>query len=318
MRMYPRGYARRTPEIADPRTISEMPFQILLRHEYEDERETKHELFKGQKQDPSGDSSHATLVTPGQVLTLGEGKDQGFLRGHGTFIASASSPNTTALVATVAGEVERVNQLITVRPLKTRYIGEVGDIVVGRVVEVGKKLWKIDVNGHQHALLQLTSVNLPTGAQRRRTYEDQLEMRQILQEGDLISAEVQDIRQDGTIALHTRNLRYGKLENGQFVQVPSALVKRLKQHMVTLANGLELILGTNGYLWITVRTQDEEASNDTNVPQETRTEKLLESKKRHAETEFTKDQRLDIAVIHNRIVELSQQFLTILPERLLL
>jgi exosome complex component RRP4 len=41
-----------------------------------------------------------------------------------------------SLKATVAGAVERVNKLISVRPLKARYTGEIGDIVIGRIIEV--------------------------------------------------------------------------------------------------------------------------------------------------------------------------------------
>lgn len=36
-------------------------------------------------------------------------------------------------------------------------------------------------------------------------------MRQFLQEGDLISAEVQSVYSDGSLSLHTRSLRYGKV-----------------------------------------------------------------------------------------------------------
>lgn len=32
--------------------------------------------------------------------------------------------------------MERVNKLLSVKPLKTRYTGEIGDIVVGRITEV--------------------------------------------------------------------------------------------------------------------------------------------------------------------------------------
>lgn len=32
--------------------------------------------------------------------------------------------------------MERVNKLLSVRPLKTRYTAEIGDIVVGRITEV--------------------------------------------------------------------------------------------------------------------------------------------------------------------------------------
>lgn len=36
-------------------------------------------------------------------------------------------------------------------------------------------------------------------------------MRKYLQEGDLISAEVQSIYDDGSVSLHTRSLKYGKV-----------------------------------------------------------------------------------------------------------
>lgn len=36
-------------------------------------------------------------------------------------------------------------------------------------------------------------------------------MREFFREGDLISAEVQLIQEDGTLSLHTRSLRYGKV-----------------------------------------------------------------------------------------------------------
>lgn len=53
-------------------------------------------------------------------------------RGHGT----QTRAETGALVASVAGVVERVDQLVTVKTLRTRYVAEVGDVVVGRVAEV--------------------------------------------------------------------------------------------------------------------------------------------------------------------------------------
>lgn len=36
-------------------------------------------------------------------------------------------------------------------------------------------------------------------------------MRKYLQEGDLISAEVQSIFSDGSLSLHTRSFKYGKV-----------------------------------------------------------------------------------------------------------
>lgn len=47
--------------------------------------------------------------------------------------------------------------------------------------------------------------------QRQRSEEDERKMRSYFNEGDLISAEVQNIYSDGSIFLHTRSLKYGKV-----------------------------------------------------------------------------------------------------------
>ena len=96
------------------------------------------------------------------------------------------------LCASLAGVVERVNKLISVTPVKTRcmfvlylylylylyfqskpgaphpnatiiqsyfyrYNGEIGDVVVGRVVEVQQKRWKVDIQSRLDGVLLLSS-----------------------------------------------------------------------------------------------------------------------------------------------------------------
>lgn len=92
-------------------------------------------------------------------------------------------------------------------------------------------------------------------------------MRQFFEEGDLLVAEVQTFFGDGTISLHTRSLTYGKvfshvqrfgveiytivqLRNGQLVCVPPTLIRRLKSHFISLPCNVDLILGLNGYIWV--------------------------------------------------------------------
>lgn len=262
--------------------------------------------------DALDDAQHVVVVTPGQVISTETGA---FLRGHGTYMSN------NELVASVAGVVEKVNQLISVRPLASRYIGEVGDIVVGRVTEVASKRWKVDVNGQQDASLMLSSVTLPGGAQRRRTYEDQLQMRNFFVENDLISAEIQEVRYDGSLALHTRSLRYGKLENGQFVRVAPALVKRVKQHMVTLPGvGVDVILGTNGYLWITrslAALGGDDHALDEAGNMETRVEILMAKRQQHANTATSADDRRKIARVHRALLQLNEHFRLITPESIM-
>jgi exosome complex component RRP4 len=80
-------------------------------------------------------------------------------RGHGTYVESEQ------VISSVTGTIERVNKLISVRPLKSRYNPEVGDLVIGRIVEVGASRWRVDVHARQDAVLMLSSVNLPGGVQ---------------------------------------------------------------------------------------------------------------------------------------------------------
>jgi len=80
-----------------------------------------------------------------------------FLRGHGTYTEGDD------LKASVAGVKEQVNKLISIKPLKSRYNGEIGDVVVGRITEVQQKRWKVDTNARLESVLLLSSVNLPGG-----------------------------------------------------------------------------------------------------------------------------------------------------------
>ncbi|CDF87949.1 BN860_18118g1_1 [Zygosaccharomyces bailii CLIB 213] len=185
-------------------------------------------------------ASERHIVTPGELVT----DDPVWMRGHGTYFLD----NMT--YSSVAGTVSRVNRLLSVIPLKSRYSPETGDHIVGRIAEVGNKRWKVDIGGKQHAVLMLGSVNLPGGILRRKSESDELQMRSFLKEGDLLNAEVQSLFQDGSASLHTRSLKYGKLRNGQFCQVPSSLIIRSKNHTHNLPGNVTVVLGVNGYIWL--------------------------------------------------------------------
>ncbi|KAF9244137.1 hypothetical protein BU15DRAFT_86090 [Melanogaster broomeanus] len=175
--------------------------------------------------------SGSTLTCPGETITVQSG--------HGTYV------DKEEVIASVAGTVERVNKLVTVRAIRTRYNPEVGDLVVGRITEVQPRRWKVDANSRQDAVLMLSSVNLPGGVQ-----------------GDLLVAEVQAFFSDGAMSLHTRSLKYGKLRNGQLVIVPSVLVRRLKSHFISLPCGVNLILGLNGYIWVSKHIPDSDQGDE--------------------------------------------------------
>ncbi|KAK4447884.1 hypothetical protein QBC34DRAFT_439550 [Podospora aff. communis PSN243] len=204
-------------------------------------------------------SSIYSIVTPGEVIT----SDPQWMRGHGTYIA----PSTTNITSSLAGTITRTNKLLSVRPLRARYTPEVGDLVVGRIVEVQAKRWRVDVGAVQLASLPLSAINLPGGILRKRTETDELQIRSFFAEGDLLIAEVQQLFQDGGAVLHTRSLKYGKLRNGVFVAVAGmgggGGVVRSRRQVWTMEaeNGggkVDVVLGVNGYVWISKHVETPE------------------------------------------------------------
>ncbi|OJJ00951.1 hypothetical protein ASPVEDRAFT_51990 [Aspergillus versicolor CBS 583.65] len=220
------------------------------------------------------------IITPGEVVT----DDPQWMRGHGTYI----NPLSTSIIATVAGTVQKTNKLLSVQPLRARYTPEIGDLVVGRIVEVQSKRWKVDVAAPLLAQLPLSAINLPGGILRRRTSADELQIRTFFSEGDLLVAEVQTVHSDGAASLHTRSLKYGKLRNGVFLAVAgaggsgassssvkgglgsgsTAGVVRSRRQMFTIptSNGggeVDIVLGVNGYIWISKHAEGTAAASST-------------------------------------------------------
>ncbi|PYI00391.1 hypothetical protein BO78DRAFT_465354 [Aspergillus sclerotiicarbonarius CBS 121057] len=237
-----------------------------------------------------GTNIGAGVLTPGEVVT----DDPQWMRGHGTY----TNPLSTSIIATVAGTVQKTNKLLSVQPLRARYTPEIGDLVVGRIVEVQSRRWKVDVAAPLLAQLPLSAINLPGGILRRRTSADELQIRTFFSEGDLVVAEVQTVHSDGGASLHTRSLKYGKLRNGVFLAVTgtggsgasSSSVKgsvgagatsagaggatgvggvvrsRRQVWTINTANGggdVDVILGVNGYIWISKHADGAAAASST-------------------------------------------------------
>lgn len=228
----------------------------------------------------TNDLDHVGVVVPGGSIDT----EAGFVRGLGTQV------DADGLRSTLAGVVERVNKLVAVRALRARYVPEVGDVVVGRITAVRPRRWGVDIGAPTEAALLLSAVTLPGAVQRRRTHEDERNMRDFFAEGDLVSAEVQELWNDGSGALHTRSLRYGRLADGSLVCVQAALVKRAKKHFHLLECGVHAILGNNGFVFLSMPEEGRDGRPVTPAERET------------------------IARVRNAIVALDEQFIAISPK----
>ncbi|KAJ6440407.1 exoribonuclease [Purpureocillium lavendulum] len=229
--------------------------------------------------DDDNDDDAAEILTPGTVIT----SNPQWMRGHGTYVP----PNSTDITSSLAGTLTKTNKLLSVRPLRARYTPEIGDLVVGRIVEVQARRWRVDVAASQLAILQISAINLPGGILRKRTETDELQIRSFFAEGDLVVAEVQQLHQDGAASLHTRSLKYGKLRNGVFVGVSGTGggggVVRSKRQVWTVdaANGaakVDVLLGVNGYIWISRHVEGDTAAAEAAAAGINRMEEAVSSK----------------------------------------
>ncbi|KAI0417137.1 hypothetical protein F5X98DRAFT_341514 [Xylaria grammica] len=227
-------------------------------------------------------SDDDAIVTPGEIIT----EDPQWMRGHGTY----TTLEPPAIVSSVAGTLAKTNKLLSVRPLRARYNPEIGDLVVGRIVEVQSRRWRVDVGAALLAQLPLSAINLPGGIQRRRTETDELQIRTFFSEGELLVAEVQQLYGDGGAVLHTRSLKYGKLRNGLFMAVTGTgggggVVRARRQAFamdINVGGGaaddaekIDVILGVNGYIWISKHIEGEGPAAETSGPAITRVEESV-------------------------------------------
>lgn len=299
------------------------------------------------------------IVIPGQIIATTNNDEENFLRGHGTYLEnmdedpnSASSSNIQVdnaqseedaehqyfqpnqhLISSTTGTITRTNKLIQVTQPNSLYAPQTGDPVIGRITSIATSKWNVstslNTNNTLAASLPLTGMNLPDGMQRMRTSADALSMREVLQEGDVISAEVRMVQGQGVgggnVVLHARSVRCGKLENGCFVQVPSWLIARRKKHFIILGNNgeegfdgiqIEILLGCNGGIWM------QRAMPELDEMGEGGGGGILEEVQRirseHAKKEMTIEERIVLARVKNAVEALKMVYCRITPEHILM
>ncbi|KAI4291252.1 exosome complex component RRP4 [Pancytospora philotis] len=188
------------------------------------------------------------LLLPGQPICQAEG----FIKGHGTNLAGST------ITSTYCGHAKQINKLITVNPVFAfQYAPEIGDVLIGRVTQIFNKKWKIDANARVDTTLSLSAINLPGVMQRRKLEADEMNMRTFFDVDDLLVCEVQKVAKSGAAALHTRNEKYRRLTNGLLIAIPQFLLVPLKTKFLC-KDGIEAIVGSNGYIWISVLAEEPE------------------------------------------------------------
>jgi len=198
------------------------------------------------------------LVVPGEIIAE---ESNGFMAGWGTYSSEGK------IISAVAGTIQTIDKLINVCIKNNPYRPEQGDVVIGRIISVEQKNWKVNINSSRDAVLNIVNINLPQGEQRRRNEEDLNMMKSFFSENDLLSGEVLSVHSDGGVTLQTRNMKYGKLKDGILINVNPNLIKKMRIHFLELVNNVKCILGKNGLVWVyfsTIKLNTEYFTDDEN------------------------------------------------------
>ncbi len=181
------------------------------------------------------------LVVPGTLLAQGP-----FKAGRGTF------KEGSRIYSTVVGLVEVRGDLVRVIPLEGPYIPEVGDSVIGKIVDVKFSGWAVDIGSPYKAGLRVQD------ATDERIDLMRTDLRKIFDIGDVIYAKIKAYNEINQVDLMTKGMpfRGGPLRGGQIVEVTPSKVPRLigkGGSMITMIKKLtstRIVVGQNGWVWV--------------------------------------------------------------------
>lgn len=187
------------------------------------------------------------LVVPGTLLAQGP-----FKNGRGTF------KEGNRIYSTVVGLVDIRNDFIRVIPLEGPYIPEVGDNVIGKIVDVKFSSWAVDIGAPYQATLRIQD------AVEEKIDLLKTDLRKIFDIGDIIYAKVKAFNEVNQIDLTTKGMPFsgGPLRGGQIVKITPSKVPRLIGKGGSMINLIKkmtqtrIIVGQNGWVWVSGRKEE--------------------------------------------------------------
>jgi len=187
------------------------------------------------------------IVTPGDLLAEG-----GFEAARNTYRVDSK------IYACKLGLVEYKGRTVNVVALNTFYVPSVGDLVIGKIVEINLHGWTVDINSPYLATLRASEVfNKPYRPQKD-------ELSEFLDIGDLIQAKVIAYDRTRNPLLTIREPGLGKITRGQIVKVSPAKIPRIigrKGSMISILKKethCNITVGQNGLIHVSGRTSEDE------------------------------------------------------------
>ena len=187
------------------------------------------------------------LVTPGDLIAEG-----GYVTGESTY------KEGDKIYATRVGLADYEGRRVYVVALKAFYVPIVGDLVIGKVVDVTLGSWTLDIRAPHFATLRASdALNRPFNPQRD-------DLPSIFDVGDLILSKIvaYDRTRDPLLTLREPGL--GKITRGQVAEITPTKIPRVigrKGSMVNILKketGCQITVGQNGLILVTGKTIEDE------------------------------------------------------------
>lgn len=192
------------------------------------------------------------VVEPKQVVAPGE------LLAEGDHILGDNSYRIgNQIFSACIGLVEVDGNRVFVVPLKGGYIPRVGDLVAGRIVDIGLSGWSVDILAPYPAMLPASETPGPRGPRRR-------DLSETFDVGDTVLAQVLAFDRTRDPLLTIKGPGLGKVSTGRVVEISAAKIPRLigrKGSMISMLKretGSQITVGQNGVALVWGKTPESE------------------------------------------------------------
>ena len=179
------------------------------------------------------------IAIPGEKLA--EGMD--YLPALGTFREGDS------IYASHIGLVNVSGRLVKVIPLSGRYTPKKGDMIIGKVVDMGFSGWRVDFGWAFEANLSMKDAT-------SEFVDKRADLSQYYDFGDIIAAQITHVSGSKIIDLSMRGPGLKKLRGGKLIEITPSKVPRVigKQgsmiSMIKEKTGCKVLVGQNGIVWV--------------------------------------------------------------------
>ena len=203
--------------------------------------------------------SKREIVIPGELLD-----SSGLKPGPGTYVEKGS-----VYAARIGIRTKRSN-MVGVVPLAGQYMPERGDLVIGKIMDLGASNWFVDINGPQQTALHVNEV--PWRVEFGETGR-------FMSVGDLVLLKVVGVDENGKVQTSMKEHGLRKLTGGMVIDIAPTKIPRVigrNGSMIQILKnqtGCRIYVGQNGRIWIdgdldnilraveAIKTIDREAHN---------------------------------------------------------